>query len=158
MPGTQARVRFGLTASAVLLTAACSGAAPASPSMAGTASPSDVGGSGATTVDVTLKEFTITVSRQASAGEVTFQVANQGTMTHEFDIYQSSLPLDGLPMNSSQAVDEGSAMIKIIEVSAPIPAAATATIVARLAPGTYYLVCNQAGHYKLGMRLKYDVE
>lgn len=78
-------------------------------------------------------------------------------MVHEFDIYKSSLPLDGLPTNSSQQVDEGSPMVEVIEASVPIPPGTSVTIVATLAPGHYYLVCNQPGHYKLGMRLEYVV-
>ena len=157
MPGRAPVVRFALAALAILLMASCSGPASASPSAASPPPSASSGGSGGTSIDVTLKEFSIAVSQEASAGEVSFQVKNEGTMTHEFDIYQSSLPLDGLPINSSQMVDEGSAMVKIIEVSAPIPAGTSLTVVATLAPGTYYLVCNQAGHYKLGMRLAYVV-
>ena len=144
-------VRLALVTLSALLLAACSAASTASPSTSTpvTASPA---GSGAP-VAVTLKEFSITVSGQASPGNVSFQVTNKGTMIHEFDIYKSQLPLDKLPINGSQQVDEGNPAVDTIEASEPIAAGATVNIVARLAAGHYYIVCNQPGHYSLGMRL-----
>ena len=108
-------------------------------------------------MDVTLKEFAITVSGTAPAGAITFRVKNSGTMMHEFDIYKSSLALDKLPVNASQQVDEGSPNVETIEASEPIPAGSTSEITATLKAGDYYLVCNQPGHYALGMRLDFVV-
>jgi uncharacterized cupredoxin-like copper-binding protein len=153
-------VRFALTVSAVLLTASCSApsASPSvSPRLNTASSRASPGRSGGATVEVTLKDFSITVPEPSSAGAISFHVANQGTMVHEFDIYKSSLPLDGLPTNSSQQVDDGSPMVEVIEASVPIPPGTSVTIVATLASGHYYFVCNQPGHYKLGMRLEYVV-
>jgi len=142
-------------ASALLLIAGCSAGASVSPSASApvTASPAASGA----TVAVTLKEFSITASGQASAGAVAFRVTNAGTMIHEFDIYKSSLPIDKLPLDSSQQVDEGSPQVETIEASEPIAAGTTVNIVATLKAGHYYLVCNQPGHYALGMRLDFVV-
>jgi uncharacterized cupredoxin-like copper-binding protein len=154
MQGTRtrsSRLALGLLA---LILVACTPAASATQSVTGVATSSALAGA---TVDVTLKEFAITVSGPASHGAITFRVKNSGTMMHEFDIYKSSLALDKLPVNSSQQVDEGSPDVETIEASEPIPAGSTAEITATLKAGHYYLVCNQPGHYALGMRLDYIV-
>ena len=111
----------------------------------------------AATINVTLKEFAITVSGAASPGPITFHVTNAGTMIHEFDIYKSSLAIDKLPVNASQQVDEGSPDVETIEASLPIPTGSTADITATLKAGDYYLVCNQPGHFQMGMRLDFVV-
>jgi uncharacterized cupredoxin-like copper-binding protein len=166
MAPTRARgVRLALTASALLLVTSCSAAASsASPSVSpradtasASASPSAAASGPGSNVDVVLKDFSITTSQHAVAGLVSFNVTNKGTMIHEFDIYQSSLPLDSLPLNSSLMVDESNPKVKTIEASLNIPAGTSQTITVTLSAGHYYLVCNQPGHYKLGMRLEYIV-
>ncbi len=152
--------RIAQLATVALLTVSCSsagGSTSASQSQAAASHSSLPPASSGAPIGVILKDFSIAVQQQAAAGAVTFHVDNQGTMVHEFDIYQSTLPLGGLPVNGAQKVDEGSAAVKVIEASASIPAGASADIAVTLSAGRYYLVCNQPGHYKLGMRLEYVV-
>lgn len=68
---------------------------------------------------------------KAPAGEVTFTVVNEGAIEHNFLIR-----------------DAGGATLAEIAVIAP---GATETVTARLAPGTYRIVCTFPGHTEAGM-------
>lgn len=55
------------------------------------------GGSGDGTVGVTLKDFDFSLSRStAPAGEVTFNITNDGPSVHEFVVFHTDLAADGL--------------------------------------------------------------
>ncbi len=152
--------RIAQLAALALLTASCAaagGSPSGSPPQAAASHSNLPPASPGAPVGVILKEFSIVVQQQAAAGAVTFHVENHGTMDHELDIFHSTLPIDGLPVNSAQKVDESSAAVKIIEASVTIHAGESADIPVTLPPGSYYLVCNQPGHYTLGMRLEYVV-
>jgi uncharacterized cupredoxin-like copper-binding protein len=155
MVPSRARVlRLGV----VLLAAACSSGGGASLTPTSVASTPLSASPAGRPVEVTLKDFSITVQPQGVTGPLSFHVTNQGTMIHEFDIFQSALPLDGLPIDKSTSkVDEGSGSLRVIEASASINAGESPTIEVTLPPGRYYFVCNQPGHYQLGMRVEYVV-
>jgi uncharacterized cupredoxin-like copper-binding protein len=110
-------------------------------------------------VGVTLKEYSIQVQpEQAPPGHISFKVENQGTITHEFDVYQSSLRLDGLPINKSTLqVDENSPQVHSVVLSISIVAGNSTAVDASMPPGRYYFICNQPSHYNRGMRLAYTV-
>ncbi len=101
-------------------------------------------------VTVDMKEYTITLTpATVKAGVVKIGIRNLGTMVHDFDLYKTDLPFDKLP------VDGGSAMVKIDGLEKQmrnISPNRVTTIDAQLAPGSYVIICNVAGHYQLGMR------
>ena len=157
MVGSRGRVlRLGVV---VLLAAACSSGGAASLTPTSTASTAPSASPAGPRVEITLKDFSIATQPQAgNAGPVSFHVSNQGTVVHEFDIYQTALPIDGLPVDkSTNKVDEVSGSVRTIEASISYDPGHTATVEVTLPAGRYYFVCNQPGHYQLGMRIEYIV-
>lgn len=78
-------------------------------------------------IDVSLKEFTISGNFNAPPGDVTFNIANNGTLVHDV-------------------------VVTGLGKTAPINAGATDTLVlAKLAPGTYEVFCDLPGHKASGM-------
>lgn len=87
------------------------------------------GGTGAGTVNVTEKEWTITFSSSSiKAGKVTFVVKNEGAIEHNFVIQGTNVEMDATQPGQSR------------EVSAD------------LKPGTYTIICNIPGHEEAGMK------
>ncbi len=80
------------------------------------ADPSDAGGGTSNSVNGVVKEWSVSVDAEsAMAGEVTFTVANEGSIGHEFlvvktDIEVGKIPLDGdhfpEPADGLEVVDE----------------------------------------------------
>ncbi len=110
------------------------------------------------TVEVALKDFTVE-PRQASvpAGEVTFNVENQGPTGHMFVVFRTDLPEDALPLTGSQVQEDGEGVTLLGRIDS-FPAGRTETLTHTLAPGRYVLICNIPGHYQLGMRVQFSVE
>src|SRR6188474_3126685 len=78
--------------SGIALLAGCGGGGASS------SDPDTSGGGGGATVDVTLTEFEVTMSStDLPTGEVTFNVTNEGTVDHEFVVFNTDLAEDTLP-------------------------------------------------------------
>jgi uncharacterized cupredoxin-like copper-binding protein len=127
-------LRLAAAAAAVtLVLAACgssstaSSSTPSSSAPAGASSPAVSG----TSVDVTLKDFSITVASGTTfkAGTYTFVVTNQGPSSH-------NLTING-PGVSNQAT--------------PTFGSGTKNLTVTLSNGTYDLYCSVPGHKALGM-------
>jgi uncharacterized cupredoxin-like copper-binding protein len=117
-----------------LVSAACSGAAaqPLAPS-------------GATTVELT--EWHVVVSGSAlQAGSITFAVRNTGTVAHDLTILKTDLPADQIPQEGGKASEDG----KVAATAMLNPGQSTQLMVT-LRPGSYVFICNEVGHYALGM-------
>lgn len=104
-------------------------------------------------VAVRLEDFKLTASTvTVPAGRVTFDVTNQGPSTHEFNVDQTVLPADKLPIDSTGLrVAEDSPQLAR---QGSVESAAEATIhhlTLDLAPGTYVVYCNLEGHYLSGI-------
>ena len=111
---------------------------------------------GATPVEVALTEFDVTPDLiSAAAGAVSFAVSNDGGGQHNFRVIQSDLEPDALPTSGTQ-VDED--QLEVIASSASIDAGSSETVSAELDAGSYVLICNVAGHYRLGMYAAFTVE
>jgi uncharacterized cupredoxin-like copper-binding protein len=96
-------------------------------------------------------------SKSVQAGTVTFQIENHGPSTHEFIIDETSLPADGLPLQTNGLeVDEHSPQLHNV-VSDKLRVGATHNLTVRLQPGTYVIFCNLEGHYLGGMHLGFTV-
>jgi uncharacterized cupredoxin-like copper-binding protein len=104
-------------------------------------------------VPVSLKEFTITPSgSQAAAGKVTFNVKNDGTVTHEFVVLKTDKPAGSL-LKGSRADETGN-----VGETGDLAAGARKSITLNLAAGHYALICNLPGHYKAGQHTDFTVK
>lgn len=120
------------------------------------------GGSDTGAVDTTLKDFSITVDpTSAPAGDVTFDITNDGPSQHEFVVFKTDLAADQLPMtedeNGVPIVDEEGEGVEHIDEVEDINADATATLAVTLSAGNYVLICNLPSHYQQGMHTAFTV-
>lgn len=108
---------------------------------------SDAGG--ATTVDVTMRDWSIEVDPAAvPAGEIAFEASNDGPTTHEFEIFSGDIPTEPLPVSDGVA-DTGD-LVLVDEVE-DVVAGTTAELTVDLDVGEYLVICNLADHYEQGM-------
>ena len=106
-------------------------------------------------VAVELSDFKVVPApATASAGSVTFNVANKGATIHEFVVVKTDLKADALPVVDNK-IDE-SALTPVDEIE-DIAIGATPTLTVDLAAGHYVLLCNIETHYGLGMHADFDV-
>ena len=145
---------FGVILAAAAL-AACSSPA-ASPS-------SDSGGGGdgggGTAVDVTLSEFKVDFSTtDIPAGDVTFNVTNDGTIVHEFVVFKTDDAEDALPMESDDPeVNEDDPSLSSMGEVEDVDPGSSKSFSATLEPGEYVGICNVEGHYESGMHIHFTV-
>ncbi|HXJ63771.1 MAG TPA: plastocyanin/azurin family copper-binding protein [Actinomycetota bacterium] len=104
-------------------------------------------------VDVGLKEFSISPNAQSvKAGDVTFDVTNDGTTQHEMVLIRTDDAPADLPFENGEASETGS----VGEV-AELNAGASGTLNVDVKPGRYVMICNLPGHYTAGMRTEFTV-
>jgi uncharacterized cupredoxin-like copper-binding protein/heme/copper-type cytochrome/quinol oxidase subunit 4 len=103
----------------------------------------------ASTVQVSEKEFSITAPADATAGKITFEIKNDGTVAHNLYIVKTDLAPDALPVAGAQ-LDQSKVDV-VGHTSGDIAAGASATLTVTLEPGNYVLLCDVPGHYQLGM-------
>jgi uncharacterized cupredoxin-like copper-binding protein len=104
------------------------------------------------TVQATEKDFAIGLEpTTATSGPVTFQITNQGPSTHEFVVFKTDLDPANLPVDKDGNVDEEGKGVKHIDEVEDIASASTESLKVDLEPGSYVVICNLPGHYKLGM-------
>ncbi len=114
--------------------------------------------SGSQTIGVSLKEFSVSPSSgSASAGTVTFNVSNDGTIPHDFLVIKTDLAQDALPVNSSTlTVDES--RVDVVARQPAIREESSVQVPADLMAGHYVLICNLADHYSAGMHVAFTVQ
>jgi uncharacterized cupredoxin-like copper-binding protein len=121
-----------------------------------------------TTVDVTVQEFAIIpASSSAPAGDVTFDVTNEGPDdVHEFVVFKTDLAPDALPTVADGSVDEEGEGVELIDEIEDIAVGDTPTLTVTLDVGSYVFICNiveeedgeTIAHYQQGMRVAFTVE
>ena len=105
------------------------------------------GSSGKSTLKVTLKEMrVIPAAKQLPSGKVTFVVRNAGSIVHEMVVVRAQ-GRPKLGVRDYKAVETGA----VGEVD-DIDPGKTKSVTLKLTRGTYFLICNEPGHYQLGMR------
>jgi uncharacterized cupredoxin-like copper-binding protein len=114
-----------------------------------------------TTVGISLNEWTITADgggalSTVQAGEVLFEVHNDGQEPHELVIIKTDTDPATFPASGGKVDEEG--VGELIGEVEEFPAGATETGTFGLQPGTYALICNIAGHYEQGMYTSLTVE
>ena len=121
-----------------------------------------------TTVDVTVQEFAvIPASSSAPAGDVTFDVTNEGPDdVHEFVVFKTDLAPDALPTAEDGSVDEEGEGVELIDEIEDIAVGDTPTLTVSLDAGSYVFICNiveeeggeTIAHYQQGMRVAFTAE
>ncbi len=96
----------------------------------------------------------------ANAGEITFEVHNEGRRSHELVIIRTDLAADALPFTNDARfrVDEEAAGEKIGEIEEFRGGGAMEVGSFTLTPGRYVLICNLSTHYRRGMFAELTVE
>ena len=92
----------------------------------------------------------------ANAGEITFEVHNEGSRSHNLVIIRTDLAADALP-SLVGLVDEEAAGEKIGEIEEFLRDVVEVGSFT-LTPGRYVLICNLRGHYQSGMFAELTVE
>jgi uncharacterized cupredoxin-like copper-binding protein len=108
---------------------------------------------GAPGVSVVMKEFTVEPTpASVAAGKVTFSVANEGKLKHEFVVVGTDKKADEL-LKGEEADETGNAG----EIG-NLPPGSTKKLSIMLKAGHYVLLCNLPGHYKAGQRSDFTVK
>ncbi|MBV1703906.1 MAG: hypothetical protein KGI57_08555 [Hyphomicrobiales bacterium] len=110
------------------------------------------------TVDPSIKGMPMVVDRTSvPAGEVDFDVTNLSkALVHEMLIFPAPPAGQALPYDdAAQKVKEAEGH-KLEETDDMAPGLHK-TVKITLEPGDYLLICNQPGHYKMGMWSKFTV-
>jgi uncharacterized cupredoxin-like copper-binding protein len=103
-------------------------------------------------IAASLAEYTVKPSPTVGkAGQVTFNVTNNGQRVHEFVVIKTPKPAGSL-LKGSEADEAG----KVGEVADLAPGASK-TLKVRLTPGHYALICNLPGHYVAGQHTDFTV-
>lgn len=115
------------------------------------------GGDEGGTVVVTMgtpSEYAMTpVPAETSAGTVTFEVKNEGTLVHETVVIKTDKGAANLGLSNDEA-DEADAVDEV----ADLPVGESKTLELDLKAGKYALVCNLPGHYAAGMYAEFTVK
>lgn len=120
--------------------------------------PTDMATDGEDTTTVSNKitgsvsEWKVQVSAHtAEAGEVTFAIANYGTIQHEFLVTKTSFEPGMIPIGADNRFDEEREGISVVDEIPEWKVDDAKVLKVNLEPGTYELLCNIEGHYKNGM-------
>ncbi len=110
-------------------------------------------------VTVTMRDDGITMSSDAlAAGDLTFEGVNEGTVTHEFEVFAvpEGVDANALPVEGDTApADE---MLTVIDEVEDIAPGTSATLNLSLDAGNFAVICNLPGHYAAGMHTTFTVE
>ncbi len=107
-------------------------------------------------MSATLTEMAITLdATTVPAGEVTFNVANVGTVEHEFVIVATDLPQDQLPVKDG-VVEEDE--LDVISEIGGLQPGKDGHLSVDLPAGHYVIICNLPGHYLAGMHAEITVQ
>lgn len=126
---------------AILFLAACGGTAATS----------------STTVNATLTDSKIVLdTATVPSGKITFAVKNTGTVVHEVVVLRTNVADDKIPPDPAtpgKVLEDGSK-----GETGDMNAGETKSLTVDLTPGNYVLICNQVGHYLLGMHTPFVVK
>ncbi|MDE2696934.1 MAG: hypothetical protein OXH97_10535 [Chloroflexota bacterium] len=90
------------------------------------------------------------------AGEVTFEMLNEGAVVHDLWVVRTDLAYDALPVEGGVAVTGG--QNEVIDKVLETDAGSKVSLTVNLEPGNYALICNIPAHYQLGMRAPFTIE
>jgi uncharacterized cupredoxin-like copper-binding protein len=127
-----------------LFAVACGGSAGAA------ASPTPDQGIATTLTDFKIKPAEV----EAPAGEVSFDLQNDGPSDHTFFLVKTDLAEDALPV-VDHVVDLSG--LDIAAQAGVLPFGTHASLTADLSAGTYVMFCNLPGHYESDMHAAFTV-
>jgi len=108
-------------------------------------------------VAVTLTDAGVVLGQTSvKAGAVTFSVKNSGTIEHELVVLKTDVAADKIPANGDEAgkvSEDGS-----LGESGNLAAGTAKDFILTLTPGKYVLMCNEVGHYAMGMHIPFEVK
>jgi len=120
------------------------------------------------TVNVTLREFNITLDRaSAPRGTVIFHVTNAGEDTHEFLVIRTDRAPNALPTEANGSYQENGPGTQLLEEIEEVPPGTTRDLTLDLTEGNHVLICNMVMteadgtvevHYQLGMHTAFRVD
>jgi uncharacterized cupredoxin-like copper-binding protein len=107
----------------------------------------------------TLKDFQISLAQSTEpAGDLTFEIKNNGPSQHEFVVVKTDLDAAALPYDEKAAeVDEDSPKLQSVDEQEEIKPGSSAKLTVNLQPGHYVIFCNLPAHYSQGMRTNLTV-
>jgi uncharacterized cupredoxin-like copper-binding protein len=109
--------------------------------------------------DISHMYMTVDTTKVA-AGPVTFTVTNEGMKKHEFVVLRTDTSASKFKIVSFEGekdrIDEDADGTNVGETG-DMEAGTTSTLTLDLKPGHYALVCNLAGHYRMGMFADFQV-
>jgi uncharacterized cupredoxin-like copper-binding protein len=106
-------------------------------------------GGGDGDVAVSLRDDAIAITpATAQAGSVTFSATNDGTQTHEIEVFRGDVDPNTLPIEDNVASTDGLELVDEIE---DITSGSTTDLTVELEAGTYVIMCNLPGHFANGM-------
>ena len=104
---------------------------------------------GDSTVEVSLRDDAVVPSpATVDAGAILFSATNEGTETHEIEVFSGDVDPSTLPVEDNVAVTDGLELLDEIEDITP---GSSADLTVELEAGTYVVMCNLAGHFAKGM-------
>jgi len=108
-------------------------------------------------IGVILTEYSITLDAEsAPAGEIDWDVSNQGTTVHNFRVIATELAADALPVVDGEVNEEELDVVG--GFSTALPAGESVLQQNDLDDaGPYVLICNIPTHYELGMYTAFEV-
>jgi len=110
-------------------------------------------------VNGTEKEWNISLdSYSHTAGSITFDLTNAGTIAHEFLVVRTDLTSTELLASvdaTTHRIDE--ALLDVVNEQPEYEPGVPGTVTVDLPPGHYVVMCNIEGHYKAGMYADFDV-
>lgn len=93
----------------------------------------------------------------ASAGPVTFRITNSGGIRHEFLVVRTDVAPGELTVGDDARFSESNPVLTVVDEIPEWGPGQTKTLSVDLGSGSYQLVCNLPGHYRLGMWLGFTV-
>lgn len=110
-------------------------------------------------LNVTMRDDGIDLSTTTlPAGELTVVGTNQGSETHEFEVFRvpEGIDADALPVEDDVAAADD--MLVIVDEREDVAPGTSAELTVSLEAGTYAVICNLPGHYARGMHATLTVE
>jgi uncharacterized cupredoxin-like copper-binding protein len=108
-------------------------------------------------VKATLDNDTIKLDTDSiKAGSVTFEATNasDNKQIHELVVLKTDMPADKLPVKNGAVPEKQFKKMGEVEDMAP---GQSKHLTLKLTPGHYVLICNQPGHYAMGMHAPFVV-
>jgi uncharacterized cupredoxin-like copper-binding protein len=106
-------------------------------------------------VQVSLRDDAVTLDPTSGvAGSLTFAATNDGSDTHEIEIFSGDVDPSTLPIEGNVASTESLTLVDEIEDITP---GSSADLTVDLDAGAYVVMCNLPGHFERGMYSSFEV-